>query len=182
MKPRSRLIIEELLEEGSKNPQIEVVPRSIVQETQVKAEPSMPRHSGRIVRQLERYGLFNTEGQTYTTIVNANNDNVSYSKEMATSEANLWQNTLDAEIQSMYSNGVWSLVDPPKGIKPIECKWIYKKKRSPDGNVETFKARLVAKGYTQKEGIDYDETFSPVAMLKTIRILLSIAAALDYEI
>ena len=52
----------------------------------------------------------------------------------------------------------------------------------PDGNVETFKARLVAKGYTQQEGIDYEETFSSIVMLKSIRILLSIAAALDYEI
>ena len=51
-----------------------------------------------------------------------------------------------------------------------------------DGNVETFKARLVARGYTQKEGIDYEETFSPVAMLKSIRILLSIIAHYDYEI
>ena len=51
-----------------------------------------------------------------------------------------------------------------------------------DGKVETFKARLMAKGYTQKEGIDYDETFSPVAMLKSIRILLSIATHYDYEI
>ena len=70
----------------------------------------------------------------------------------------------------------------PEGIKPIGCKWVYKRKRGADGKVETFKARLVAKGYMQNEGIDYDETFSPVAMLKSIRILLSIAATLDYEI
>ena len=85
-------------------------------------------------------------------------------------------------MESMGSNKVRELVDLPQGIKPIGCKWVYKKKRGLDGKVETFKARLVAKGYTQKDGIDYDENFSPVAMLKSIRILLSIAAALDYEI
>ena len=73
-------------------------------------------------------------------------------------------------------------MDLPVNIKPIGCKWVYKRKRGPDGRVETFKARLVAKGYAQKEGIDYEETFSLVAMLKSIRILLSIAAHLDYEI
>ena len=62
------------------------------------------------------------------------------------------------------------------------CKWVYKKKRWVDGKVETFKARLVAKGFTKKEGINYKETYSPVAMLKSIRILLSIMAYFDYEI
>ena len=83
--------------------------------------------------------------------------------------------------ESMYSNYVWELVDLPESVRPIGCKWIYKKKRGVDGKVETFKARLVSKGYTQKEGVDYEETFSPVAMLKSIRIILSITAALDYE-
>ena len=85
-------------------------------------------------------------------------------------------------MESMYSNSVRELVDLTESVRPIRCKWIYKKKRGVDGKVETFKAWLVAKGYTQKEGVDYEETFSPVAMLKSIRILLSIATALDYEI
>ena len=85
-------------------------------------------------------------------------------------------------MESMYSNSVWELVDPPKDVRPIGCKWIFKRKRGIDGKVETFKARLAAKGYTQKEGVDYEETFLPGATLKSIPILLSIVACLDYEI
>jgi hypothetical protein len=82
----------------------------------------------------------------------------------------------------MGDNQVWNLVDPPYGVKPIECKWVYKKKKDMDGNIHVYKARLVAKGFRQVQGVDYDETFSPVAMLKSIRIILAIAAYYDYEI
>ncbi|KAK8700448.1 hypothetical protein V6N13_018844 [Hibiscus sabdariffa] len=87
-----------------------------------------------------------------------------------------------SEMDSMSENQVWTLVEPPEGIKPIGCKWVFKKKTDMDGNVQTYKGRLVAKGFRQIHGVDYDETFSPVAMLKSIRILLAIAAFHDYEI
>ena len=89
---------------------------------------------------------------------------------------------MNVEMQSMYDNQVWNLVDAPANSKTIGCKWIFKKKIDMDGKVHTFKARLVAKGFTQTHGVDYDETFSPVAMLKSIRILIAIAAYYDYEI
>ena len=60
------------------------------------------------------------------------------------------------EMDSMYSNQVWTLVDAPEGVTPIGCKWVYKKEIGVDGQVETYKARLVAKGFRQKYGIDYE--------------------------
>ena len=93
-----------------------------------------------------------------------------------------WQEVMNLVMNSIYSNQVWELVDFPKGVKPITCKWIYKIKRGANGSVKTFKSRLVATSYTQKESIDYEETFSAVAILKFIRILLSIVAYLDYKI
>ena len=85
-------------------------------------------------------------------------------------------------MDSMYSNSVWELIDLPERFRQIRNKWIYRRKKGPDGKVKTNKARLVKKGYTQKEGVDYGETFSPVAILKSIRIFLSMAASLDYKI
>ena len=70
----------------------------------------------------------------------------------------------------------------PDEVRPIDCKWIFKKKTDADGNVTVHKARLVAKDFRQIQGVDYEETFSHVAMLKSVRIMLAIAAFYDYEI
>src|ERR1041384_7601166 len=86
------------------------------------------------------------------------------------------------ELKTMDDNQVWNLVDLPNGARTIECKRIFKKKTDKDGNVQIHKARLVAKRFRQVQGIDYNETFSPVAMLKSVRIVLAIAAFFDYEI
>ncbi|KAH9698582.1 hypothetical protein KPL71_024056 [Citrus sinensis] len=136
--------------------------------------------SGRVTRLPARYMLL---GETYTAISDEHvQDPTSYNEALIDRDVEFWKKAMNQEMESMYSNKVWELVEAPNGVKPIGCKWIYKRKRGVDGRVETFKARLVAKGFTQKEGVDYEETFSPVAMLKSIRILLSIAAMLDYEI
>ncbi|GJY29816.1 retrotransposon protein, putative, ty1-copia subclass [Tanacetum coccineum] len=98
------------------------------------------------------------------------------------SESNEWIDAMNAEIQSMIDNMVWVLVDLPPGYKTVRSKWIFKKKTNMDGIVHTYKASLVAKGYTQLYGVDYEETFSLVADIRAIRILISIAAYYDYKI
>ena len=105
-----------------------------------------------------------------------------YEDVLNSSERDKWLDAMKSEMDSMYENQVWNLVNPPEGIKPIGCKWVFKKKTDMDGNVITYKARLVVKGYHQKQGVDYDKTYSPVAILKSIRMLLAIAAHYDYEI
>ena len=122
-----------------------------------------------------------TIGQRYILLLN-NDDPKTYAEEIMGLDSNKWLGAIKLEIESMHDNQVWNLVDPIDGVRPMECKWIFKKKIDMDGNGHIHKACLVAKGFKQIQGVDYDETFSPIAMLKSIQILLAIAAFYDYEI
>uniref|UniRef100_A0A2N9FQ47 Reverse transcriptase Ty1/copia-type domain-containing protein n=1 Tax=Fagus sylvatica TaxID=28930 RepID=A0A2N9FQ47_FAGSY len=93
-----------------------------------------------------------------------------------------WKEAMLAEFTALKANDTWIVTDLPAGKQPIGCKWVYKVKLKADGSLERYKARLVAKGYTQQEGLDYSETFSPVAKFTTVRTLLAVAAVYNWSL
>jgi Reverse transcriptase (RNA-dependent DNA polymerase) len=90
-----------------------------------------------------------------------------------------WVQAMQTEMNALEKNSTWEFVKLPKGKHVVGCKWVYSIKYNEKGEVERYKARLVAKGYTQTHGINFQETFSPVAKLNTIRVILSLAANFD---
>ena len=103
-----------------------------------------------------------------------------YEEAMVSPDSAKWLEAMESEMRSMYENKVWTLVDLPDDRQAIENKWILNKMTGAEGNVIVYKARLVAKGFRQVQSVDYDESFSLVSMLKSVRIMLAIAAF--YEI
>ena len=101
----------------------------------------------------------------------------SISEAYASPDADYQKDAVRSEMDSIMANGTWEITERPYGCKPLGCKWVFKKNLRPDGTIEKYKARLVAKGYSQKEDANFFDTYSPVARLTTIRVLLSLAAS-----
>ncbi|KAE8212989.1 hypothetical protein CF319_g9212, partial [Tilletia indica] len=93
-----------------------------------------------------------------------------------------WKASMDDEYKSLMEMGTWELCHPPPGRKLIGCRWVYKVKTDPEGRAIRKKSRLVAQGFTQVEGIDYDETFAPVARLSALRMIVTLAIQLGLRL
>ena len=107
---------------------------------------------------------------------NTESDPITFEEAVKSQDSAFWKKAINDEMDSIMGNQTWILVDLPPGSKPIGCKWIFKKKMKVDGIIDRFKARLVAKGFTQRQGIDYFDTYAPVARIATIRLLISLTS------
>lgn len=93
-----------------------------------------------------------------------------------------WVKAMQHEIKALEDNRTWTITKLPPEKSAIGCKWVFKVKRKPDGTIDRYKARLVAKAFHHVEGIDYTESFSPVAKPVTVHVLITIATARDWPI
>nr|XP_011470560.1 PREDICTED: uncharacterized protein LOC101303284 [Fragaria vesca subsp. vesca] len=93
-----------------------------------------------------------------------------------------WTQAMNEELEALQINSTWDIVPKPAGKKTVGCRWVFTVKLKADGSIDRYKARLVAKGYTQRYGIDYEETFASVAKINTVRILISLAATKDWPL
>ena len=101
-------------------------------------------------------------------ILNMKDDPKTFHQAMSSKDASFWKEVVNDEMDSILSNNTWVLIDLPPGSKLIGCKWVFRRKYNIDGSIQTFKARLVAKGFSQKQCVDYFDTYSPVARITSI--------------
>ena len=136
--------------------------------------PSRPRRERRAPREWWRL--------THAANIAIADDPNSYKEALERPDSKNWKDAMDAEYASLMENKTWDLAELPKDRKAIGCKWVLKKKMKADGSLDKYKARLVAKGYSQKEGIDYEETFAPVAKFMSIRIIFAVAVQFELHL
>ena len=169
-------------------PIIEEIPQEVNMETQEvenTVEQQVVAEEYPVLRRSERARRPAISGDYHLYAVEfdlGEDDPTTLKAAMKSQNSHKWRLAMEDELQSMSHNGVWILVDKTEDMKPIGCKWVYKTKRDAEGKIERYKARLVAKGYNQKEGIDYNETFSPVSTKDAFRVIMALTAHFDLEL
>lgn len=141
------------------------------------ASPVPPRRSTRIIHPPERYGwepdaLIATESHSHF-VPKTYKQAIQY---------DCWKQAMTEELTALIENRTWDVVTCPSGVQPIGCKWVYTVKLHPDGSLDRYKARLVALGNHQEFGLNYSETFAPVAKLTTVRTIFAIASQQHWAI
>ena len=130
-----------------------------------------------------RYGFADCIAYALEVAEEMDSEPNTFEEALASKDSVKWKAAMDEEMDSLHRNQTWKLVDKPKGGRVVGCKWVFKKKEGvPRVKASRFKARLVAKGYTQKEGVDFNEIFSPVVRHTSIRILLSLVVHKGLEL
>ena len=125
------------------------------------------------------YDKLSTTHKAFSIALTINKELESYAQALLDPR---WQAAMQAEIETLQANNTWVMTSLPPGKVPIGCKWVYKIKLKADGSVERYKAKLVAKGYTQTQGIDFYETFSPVVKFVTVKTLLALDAVQGWHL
>jgi hypothetical protein len=158
---------------------------SCVDDTESEADET---HGNRDMRSILRERTDRVKPGKYTALTKSapkdshSSTPLTYKDAVEGPDSDLWKIAIDSEVNSILEKNVWELVDRPYHRKPIRGKWKFKVKYNPDGTVDKYKARLVAQGFNQEFGIDYEDTYSPVASLSTFRLLYSIAVKKGWHV
>jgi hypothetical protein len=145
---------------------------------QIVDEPQTSLRSTRVIVPPRRYDDFVSS----VSLSTKDDEPSCYQEAVKGSNSDKWKEAMKNEMKSLERNATWDMVKIPRDRKTVGCKWVYKLKKGVDDKVERYKARLVVKGYSQKEGIDFHEIFSPVVKTISIRIVLALVALLDLDL
>ena len=197
--PCQSVLLNQLLSQSDSIPKSQVHSESSIPESQVNSEPHIKMLPNRVTRgkprvnyepvlnskpryPMSNFVSYHKLSKEYESFVNQLSAvSIPNSVQEALRDPR-WKEAMNEEMKSLQKNSTWEVGDLPEGKKPFGCRWVFTIKYKADGTIERYKAKLVAKGYTQTYGIDYMETFAPVAKINTVRILLSLAVNLDWPL
>ncbi|CAH9102405.1 unnamed protein product [Cuscuta epithymum] len=147
--------------------------------TVVDSHPSVESGTPYSISHYVNYNHFSVPHRAFLAAISAGREPSSFNEAVRDPQ---WRTAMSREIAALERTGTWRIQDLPRGKKAIFCKWVYKIKYKSDGSVERYKARFVVCGNRQVQGINYSETFAPVAKMVTVHTILAVAASCHWEL